>query len=690
MTSRTLWVACAVALGVALSGARWVNLGAQVVFSSAQGPAQAQKPATGMILGRVVEAGGTTPVAGAVVTISGPALGVAAAGLAPSAPVPTSVTASSGPRRIETDGSGRFLFRDLPKGSFDISVAAPGYLPGRYGQTHPPSPIPRVLDVARQIDLDDGGLRPDVTIQLWKTGAISGTVVDEAGEPLVGVTVQVTPAVMTWSGLLVSQARLATTDDRGQYRFEATPGDYAVSVQSSVTTVPLTYLDSYRDAVSDIGAGGGNINNVFESFQAAGSPLPPGDSAHVGDFLVSSSSGRGNGIMAPPPSPLGAMTIYATTFYPAGPSLAGATLVTVASGQEKSGIDLQLKPEQAFRVMGMVTGPGGPVANVGVHLVGDWNKQTSPASAADIAVSATDAAGRFTMFGVPAGQYTLTVTKRPAMTRIQGVTTTTTTGSGGFVTTFSGGSASQPVPLEPTLWAAQPLNVSGPVGDVVVSLQTGGRVSGRVEFRGGTPPTPDRVRQITITMRGQPGTLAALETVSTPGTVLEDGTSFRTPELVPGKYLATVNGIPPGWFLRSATTGGHDAADTLVDLDAGGINDMVLTFTNAGAKVSGTVTTDGAGDESVTVVVFAADQAFWPRLGLSSRRQRTTSVAGKSATYTFTGLPPGDYCVAATASAADFSDPKVLTFLMRTAARVTLGEGESKTQDVHASDVVIR
>ncbi len=259
----------------------------------------------------------------------------------------------------------------------------------------------------------------------------------------------------------------------------------------------------------------------------------------------------------------------------------------------------------------------------------------------------------------------------------------------------SGGGSSGPPSLDPIVWATQPLTVGeANVNDLVVTAAPGGRISGRFEFIGAQPPAPDRIKAITVTARAVPGTMAALVAVTTNGGAVDEGGAFRTPQLVPGKYLVTASGAGGSWALKSAIVGGRDAADVPVDVDTSGIADMVLTFTTQQSTLTGTVTVDDATPRSglppvPTVVIFSTDQTYWPRVGLASRRVRTTSVGG-GLTYRTGGLPAGDYFVAASTSDVDFSDPKVLSFLARTAARVTLAEGESRTQDVKSIEVVVK
>ena len=77
------------------------------------GPSEPMDTGTGVILGRVVEADGRTPVAGTIVTLS---LG------------------RSTPLRALTNSEGRFAFRGLPTGSFAVQATRPGFVDGAAGR----------------------------------------------------------------------------------------------------------------------------------------------------------------------------------------------------------------------------------------------------------------------------------------------------------------------------------------------------------------------------------------------------------------------------------------------------------------------------------------------------------------------------------------------------------------------------
>jgi len=79
-------------------------------------------------------------------------------------------------------------------------------------------------------------------------------------------------------------------------------------------------------------------------------------------------------------------------------------------------------------------------------------------------------------------------------------------------------------------------------------------------------------------------------------------------------------------------------------------------------------------------VVFAADNNYWTP---QSRRIRTARPAtdGK---FTVTGLPPGEYRMAAVTDLApgETNDPAFLDLLVPASVKLTLAAGETKTQDL--------
>src|SRR5262249_53355145 len=121
------------------------------------------------------------------------------------------------------------------------------------------------------------------------------------------------------------------------------------------------------------------------------------------------------GAGAGPPVPLdeNRFMTYQTQYFPASTTAGHATVITLGSGEERAGIDMQLKLVTTVKVSGSVVGPDGPVRNVGVKLVPGENEAFTAESGGEAAVTATDAAGNFTLLGVTPGQYTLKILRVP-------------------------------------------------------------------------------------------------------------------------------------------------------------------------------------------------------------------------------------------------------------------------------------
>ena len=123
------------------------------VVGGLAGPLQPMGSGSGVIFGQVTEGDSNRPVAGALVTLGIP---------------------GAQPIRVMADGQGRFGFRDLPRGRFNLSSARPGWVDGAYGRTRPAGPtLPLVLA--------DGEKVSGVTVPMWRFAAVTGMVIDESG-----------------------------------------------------------------------------------------------------------------------------------------------------------------------------------------------------------------------------------------------------------------------------------------------------------------------------------------------------------------------------------------------------------------------------------------------------------------------------------------------------------------------------
>jgi hypothetical protein len=168
-----------------------------------------------------------------------------------------------------------------------------------------------------------------------------------------------------------------------------------------------------------------------------------------------------------------------------------------------------------------------------------------------------------------------------------------------------------------------------------------------------------------------------------PGRADETG-AFKTYGVAAGRYVVRVSGVPQGWTLRSVTVEGRDVSETPIDLRTTDVANAVVTFTDRPTTLTGSArSASGNADADAVVVVFPADSAGWSDYGANSRRIRSTH-AGRNGAYTFTGLPPGEYHVAAIhdETISQWQDPRALEDLARSGSLVRLAEGDSRTQDV--------
>lgn len=630
-----------------------VSLGMPSQGTPAQPP-----PQTGLILGRVVDASSGRPVPGAIVTLDG-------AGLGP-------VTAAGGaaqPRAI-TNGTGQFVFRRLPKGTYGLTASKPGYLDGRYGRRRPRGSV-------ATLELADGERTGDVVIPVWRFAAISGTVTDEAGEPVIGVEMRAFERSYLAGRRRLAPTGPATTDDRGVYRFGSlAPGEYVIGFVSREITLPASTAEILRQPSNDP-----KYQELSrERFGMGATALfGPAGSLQVGDIVRQVS-----GPIPPPTGPGAAVYIYPTQYFPGAAALRQAATLTLKSGEERGSIDFSLRPVRTSRVSGIVMGPDGPIENVALrlaHEADEFGTEMEPSA------TMSGPGGAFTFLGVPAGQYAVKVLRIPRAANPLSEQSMTMVQAGGTTIFSSAGTpgATPPrVPADPTLWASVPVPVADTdVSGVTVVLQTGARVKGRLEFDGSAErPDAQRLERISIAIERSDRAVGGAPFISIPPGRVDGSGTFTTYGIPGGKYMVRVGGAPAGWTLRSVTVEGRDVSDTPLEIGAPDVTNVVITFTDRPTKLTGVVHgAAGNADPDALVVVFPTDTAQWQEFGLNPRRMRSVRVA-KAGSYTFTGLPAGEYFVAAIKDELlpAWQYPEMLETLSRLASQISLSEGETRTQ----------
>ena len=538
-------------------------------------------------------------------------------------------------RIVGTDDDGRFVFDRLPAGRFTLSASKAGFVQTFHGSTRPgrgPGVPVAVAD----------GQKVDVAIRLLPGAVITGVITDGRGKPAPGVTVA---AVDTRpSGGTTPAPMRVVSDDRGVYRiFGLAPGEYLVSA--------LPQLGPASAARG--GPAGGVVTAVTDAdvqwARTAGGAVAPGAVKAGGP--------------AQPVRPVA----YAPVFYPGTTDAATAATIRVASGEERAGVDMPLRIVALARLAGtIVDGNGQPVTSATVSLVPKRGDQPSPidalvASGALALPRATVSASGFAFSGVAPGQYTLIAR----------------TGSGqrGAVAAEAG---------SPTLWSVIDLTVDGADRtDLALRLLPGLRVTGRYVFeRGAAPPAnPTTLNLSLVATSPIPGVSSTFRAA-----VQADGT-FQVPSIAPGSYIvrADVPAAPSGarWILKSAIVNDRDLADRPLQATTGAdeVSDVVVTFTDRAAEISGRlIDASGRPVTRYSIVVFTQDQSLW----LSNARRIRSAQPATDGSFAVSGLPAGEYAIAAVADLedTDLSDAGFLSQLLASAFKLTLAEGDKKRQDL--------
>ena len=298
-------------------------------------PGRQAKTGTGKVRGRVVASDTGSVMRRAQVRIS---------------------SADIGTKTAFTDAQGRYEFKDLPAGRFNVSVSKAGFVTMQYGQNRPFEP-------GRPIELADGQVLDKADIALPRGSVVSGRILDEFGEPVADA--QVTAMRMQYTGgrrRLVPSGRASTTNDLGQFRlFGLPPGEYYVSAS----------MRSFDTMVMDmLGAAGG----------------PTG-------------SNNGSG--------------YASTYYPGTPNPGEAQRLALSVGQELSAVDIQLQPVKLARITGIATSSDGkPMSGALVMLIPTMREAVAFMPGG---TSRTDKDGNFTLSNVAPGEYSLQIQSMAAL-----------------------------------------------------------------------------------------------------------------------------------------------------------------------------------------------------------------------------------------------------------------------------------
>jgi hypothetical protein len=389
--------------------------------------------------------------------------------------------------------------------------------------------------------------------------------------------------------------------------------------------------DYYVNAVTRLAGVGGGIGPG-----GRGGPLGPGGGPFGGRGGQFFGGGGGGGDDQEQMN-------YAPTYFPGVTSVEQARPVAVGISQEVLEISFNMQLVRTSRISGRVTNPDGEATTSGnVNLMPDGAGRGGQIGASYGGRIQWD--GAFAIASVPPGRYILRARSED-------------TG-------------------EPQ-YAAQPISVNGSdVDNVAVMLSGGATLTGTVTFSAGQTAAPD-ITQVRITA---PSTDLSATGPQPNARVDKDG-RFTLAGVPAGAHLLRSNGNLRGWSLKSVSVGDRDVTDTPIEVRSGQtLSNVAIVFTDKINEISGTVTTTtGVPIPDYTVLAFPTDQSLWR----PQARQIATTRPDQTGKYRLRGLPPGEYYVTTVdpTEQGEWFEPAYLDEHRAGAPRLTLGEGDVKTQD---------
>ena len=496
-----------------------------VVFAlaAAQTTAPTQTPPdTASLKARVVAADTGTPLRLASATITGPGT---LKWIAP------------------TDDDGRFALENLPAGPYVVRVAKPGFVTWTFGRD-PGGSRSRVnpieMRVGEKVDLGE--------LRVPRSGAISGRVLDDHGDPAVGFSVSALRFEYREPGeRIFGSFSTVVADDRGVFRlFGLDPGTYFIGVGM---------------------------------YNAAAAP-----SGFIGDRTT------------PPPRVIRVERGVSPTFYPGTAVGSDATPVVVGAGQEIAGINVTVLAVPFATLSGTVFDSRGQPAT-GLLVMAN-PARTDDAQVVFPGITNVDSNGDFLLVNLPPGDYRVDVLSRARTTSSPRV--------------YTEMEINARVGADLDEFASVPVTVAGRNIDSLIVRTTGGfELEGRVTGDAGTVLPRDSMERLTVDAQPLiPGRGVSSNFLQARARVQADG-RFSMKRLI-GTQVFRVNGLPRGWVMKSVRLLGADVSDEgfEVQRDIRGL-EVVVTSTPTTVSGTVQDSAGKSERDYGAVIVFSTDARRW-------------------------------------------------------------------------------
>ena len=203
-----------------------------------------------------------------------------------------------------TDAAGHFSIPDVEPGKYRLSAERVGYVSQQYGAKGP-SQAGTVLSLEKSQKLKDASFK------LTPQGIVTGRVLDEDGDPVINVSLQLLRSAYLRGRKQLIPAQGAMTNDLGEYRIHSLP--------------PGRYI----------------LSAVYRA----------------GGFMMEARQNTND-------------ESYAPTYYPSAPTPEAAVPIEVTAGAQLRGMDIRLQKTKTVRISGRVTiaGTGKAARNVNIML----------------------------------------------------------------------------------------------------------------------------------------------------------------------------------------------------------------------------------------------------------------------------------------------------------------------------------
>lgn len=275
---------------------------------------------------------------------------------------------------------------------------------------------------------------------------------------------------------------------------------------------------------------------------------------------------------------------FPPTSYPNVIGIADAPPISVSAGEERTGVDISLRPAAVATVSGVVYESDGSRAtgvSVTLRTAGLTYRIPSGDESVDPDTQDVSGDGGFAFTSVSPGTYTLTA--------------------------YRGGPTARPTEPLPVEWARTELSIDGQSQTgITLNLRKGTPVSGRAVL---DLAAPRGDRRFTVQLVGDANTVAG-----NPVAVVKDDGTWKIDGVVPGRYVLRPDNRqfddPSAGIIRSAVINGREDLATPIDVGVEAVAGITVTITDKIGGARGRLTdASGAAAIGYRVVLFAAERA---------------------------------------------------------------------------------